>query len=299
MNAAKNTAWPVLLGTLGFIIWGSSPAMVKIALRQFDPVFLVFARMALTLLLLSPLVYIKFGPPRLPGTKDFLLLGLLVLFEPVILFTFEALALKYTSAAQLGMIWATVPLFYSLGGWLIFKETVSLKQGLCFLVAVAGVILLTAAGKPSGQASNPLLGNALVLVSMGGGVGFVLLLRYFRDRYPPLLIVWIQSLGATFFLLPPVLGGAAPAPAAWAAGPTLAFVYLVLGVTIAAQMLCVFAIGRIPVPAFAAISNVLPVSCVLFGLFLLGENLLPLQWAACAIVLVAVIANQRVAEAGM
>ena len=297
MNAAKYTALPVLLGTTGFILWGSSPSVVKIALMQFDPVFLVFARMTLTLLLLTPIVYIKFGPLRLPGKKDLLLLALLVLFEPVILFTFEALAMKYTSASQAGMIWATVPLFYSLGGWLIFKEVVSFKRGVCFLAALGGVVLLTAAGEASGHAINPLVGNGLVLVSMGGGVGFVLLIRYFRDRYHPLLIVWIQSLGTTFFLLPLVLSGAAPLPAEWTLVPTLALGYLTLCVTIGAQMLCVFAIARIPVPAFAAISNILPVSSVLFGLFLLGESLLPLQWAACSIVLAAVIANQRVSEA--
>ena len=285
---------PVLTATVGFILWGSSLAMVKLAQPQCGPIFLVFARMALALCLVSPLLFTdKFKFRVLPPRKDILLLSLLVLCEPLAAFIFEALAMRYTAASQAGMIWALGPLVYTLGGWLLFREGISPAKGACFLAALGGVILLTLAGGASGHAPDPMLGNFFVLLSMAGGTGFVLILRYLRGRYNPVQIIWVQSLGATVLLLPGLLSGHIHLPVTLDAPALGALLYLTLAVTLGAQALSAFAISKVTVPAYAALSNLIPVSGVLCGLLFLGERLAPLQWLACAVVLGAVIAGQR------
>ena len=77
----------------GCILWGSALSIVKIALEEYDPVFLVFARMAISALVLTPIVFYRFRPIRIYSRRDFLLLVLLTLCDPVGFFTFEALAL--------------------------------------------------------------------------------------------------------------------------------------------------------------------------------------------------------------
>lgn len=51
----SESALPILAAAVGFMLWGGSAAMVKVAQPQFGPIFLVFTRMALALCLVSPL----------------------------------------------------------------------------------------------------------------------------------------------------------------------------------------------------------------------------------------------------
>ena len=292
-KAGAGLVLPVLSATAGFLLWGSSLSMVKIALGSFDPLFVVFARMGLTLVVVTPLALSKFRPKRLPGKKDCILLLLLVLCEPMAAFTFEALAMQYTSASQAGMLWALGPAVYAFGGWLVFRQGITIFKALCFLVAFAGVALLTLSGGVSNQAANPVLGNFFVFLSMLGGAGFVLIIHHFQGRYHPLFIIWLQSLSAVLFMLPGLGLGVIPLPTDVSLPAAGALVYLALAVTLGAQAFGAYAIGNVPVPVYASLSNIIPVSGVLFGLLLLGETLSPIQWAACAIVLAAVIISQR------
>jgi EamA-like transporter family. len=74
--------------------------------------------------------------------------------------------------------------------------------------------------------------------------------------------------------------------------PTVALVYLGICVTFGAQMCSAFGVARMPVARSAAISNIIPVFGIMFGIVLLGESLFPLQWVSCAVVLAAVLISQ-------
>lgn len=278
---------------LGCFLWGSALSVVKIALVDYDPVFLVFCRMLIAALVLTPIVLIKFRPIRLYRKTDLLLLLLLTVCDPVGFFFFEAMALQYTSASQAGMMWALAPMLNMAAAWVILRERTTLPVIICFIVAMAGVGMLTATGEVSGHASNPVLGNFLEFLSLCGAAGFVVILRFLRGRYPALFVVWVQSVIATFVFLPTLALDSVTLPTEFNLVPFLTMVYLAVCVSLGAQACSAYALGRIPVPRFAAISNITPIFGLLTGLILLGEELLPLQWIACVIVLGAVVVSQR------
>ena len=277
----------------GCILWGSALSIVKIALEEYDPVFLVFARMAVSVLVLTPIVFFRFRPIRIYSKRDFLLLILLTVCDPVGFFTFEALALQYTSASQASMMWAMAPLLNIMAALLILRERTSRPVIICFIVAMAGVMVLTAGSGVSEHASNPALGNFLEFLSLCGAAGFLVILRFLRGRYPAMLVVWFQSLGAAILFLPALAFDSVALPVAFNPGPFLALIYLGACVTFGAQACSAFAVARMPVGRLSAISNVIPVVGVLTGMLLLGETMSPLQWAASAVVLGIVLVSQH------
>ena len=277
----------------GCILWGSALSIVKIALEEYDPVFLVFARMAISALVLTPIVLYRFRPIRIYSRRDFLLLVLLTLCDPVGFFTFEALALQHTSASQASMMWAVAPLLNTMAALLILRERTSRPVIICFIVAMAGVMLLTAGGGVSEHASNPVLGNFLELLSLCGAAGFLVILRFLRGRYPAMLVVWFQSLGATIFFLPALAFDSVALPTEFNFGPFLSLLYLGACVTFGAQACSAFAVARMPVSRLSALSNMIPVVGVLTGMLLLGETLSPIQWVASALVLGVVLVSQH------
>lgn len=277
----------------GCLLWGSGLAVGKIALREYHPMFLVTIRMVLAFLVLTPFILIKFRPIRIFSKRDFGLLVLLTICDPVAFFGFEAMALKYTSASQASMVWALHPLLNTVAAWLIIKEKTTTPVLVCFLIAMGGVVMLTATGGVSEHASNPVLGNILEVLSLCGAAGFVVILRFLKGRYPAPFVVWFQSLLASVLFLPTLAFESVTFPTAFNWEPFIAAIYLGLCVTLGAQACSAYALARVPVPRFSSLANTIPVFGVMLSMILLGETLLPLQWAACAVVLGAVLMSQR------
>ena len=177
--------------------------------------------------------------------------------------------------------------------WLIIKEKTTTPVLVCFLIVMGGVVMLTATGGVSEHASNPVLGNILEVLSLCGAAGFVVILRFLKGRYPAPFVVWFQSLLASILFLPTLAFESVTFPTAFNWEPFIAAIYLGLCVTLGAQACSAYALARVPVPRFSSLANTIPVFGVMLSMILLGETLLPLQWAACAVVLGAVLMSQR------
>ena len=122
----------------GCVLWGSGAAVGKIALSAYNPIFLVIMRLILAFVVFTPIIIWRFWPIRLQRKKDALIFLLLILCDPIGFFTFEALALKYTSATQAGMMWAIAPMLNTMLAWVVLREKTSLPVILCFITAMGG-----------------------------------------------------------------------------------------------------------------------------------------------------------------
>lgn len=289
-NKIPTIAFVVVIA--GIFLWGSSLSFVKIALEEYDPVFLVFARLIIATLLLTPVVLLKCRPIRIYSKRDFSLLILLSCCDPVGFFTFEAVALKYTSASQASMMWALSPMLCTMSAWLVLRERVSRPVVICFIIAMLGVMTLTAGGVISEQAPNPVLGNFLELMSLCCAAAFFIILRSLRGRYPAIMVVWLQSLIGAILFLPALTLDSVTLPAAFNLKPFLAMLYLGIFVSFAAQASSAFGVAHMPVARVAIFNNCIPVLGLFFGLIMLGESLTPIQWGACVFVLIAVAFSQ-------
>jgi drug/metabolite transporter (DMT)-like permease len=286
----KHTSTPSWLPVIGLIaamlVWGSSYVAMKFALQAYHPLFVVFGRMSI-----ATLIFLGFrkklgGFPYQRG--DWKYLGLMALCEPCLYFLFESYALTYTSSSQAGIVAALLPVSVTLIAGLFLREQTSGSVITGLGIAIVGVTVMTLAGTVTHNAPNPLLGNFLEVIAMICASGYTVLARYLSVRYSPWCLTAIQMGIGTAFFSPVFLLPSAPLPSAWPIGPSLAIVYLGVGVSVLAYSLYNYGLQHVPASKASAYVNLIPVFAVLLGWMVFDERLNWLQAGGMAMVLLGV-----------
>lgn len=266
---------------IAVLLWASSFIALKIAFETYSPMSVIFARLlaaSCCFLLLLP----KLGRPKYQK-GDWRLLVAMAAFEPCLYFIFEAYALMNTSAAQAGMITATLPLLVALGAYLFLRERVSGLSLFGFTIAVAGSIWLSLGSPSSDHAPNPLLGNSLEFFAMCCAAGYTLILKHLSARYRALFLTAVQAfIGAIFFFPLALYEGL---PTSWEWQPILAILYLGIIVTLGAYGLFNYAISQMPATLATSFINLLPIFTALLAFLILGEMFTVTQSLAALVVL--------------
>lgn len=286
----------LIILSFGMLLWASSFSAFKLAFQYYNWAFVIFGRM-LVASLFFVLIYKHIKPKIKLSHKQIKLILLLGFFEPSMYFLFEVIALNYTSATQAGMVSAILPLMVAIGAWLIFKEAISKKNWLGFLLAIAGVLAMTLANDSSDineSAKNPILGNFLEFIAMIFATFYTLILRKLALQINTWFLTATQVfLGSIFFL--PFIFFIDPAKGLYGEFSTLGIaiiVYLGLAVSVLAYGIYNWGISKIGAAKAAALVNLIPIMSALIAYFLLGERLNIEQLLAVIIIILGVGLSQ-------
>jgi len=279
----------VLALTAGTLLWGGSFIAMKIAMRGYAPLLVVFCRMALASLVFG-LIWRRMGGFR-AAKGDWPGMLFMALCEPCLYFVFEAKALTLTQVSQAAMVTAMLPLLTAVAAALFLKEKLEKKAGIGLLLAVGGVVIMSASGGATGDAPRPVLGNFLEFIAMCCAVGYIVTARRLAARHRPLYLTAMQAFTGTVFFAPVLLF--TPFPEHIELGPTLAVVFLGLGVTFVAYGLYNYGVSLVPANKAAAFLNLIPVFACLLSYFMLDETLTPAQWAGGGLALGGVALSTR------
>jgi drug/metabolite transporter (DMT)-like permease len=272
------------------VLWGGSFAAMKVTITALGPWSVMWARMAVALLVILP--FARKLWPRNYRAGDWRLLVPFVLFQPCLYFALESNALRFTSSSQAGLISASVPLMVALGAHLFLHEHVARETIAGLFISLGGVVWLTLAGDPSEAAVNPLLGNALELGAMVSAAGYVLIVKRLTESYNPWTLTSMQIIAGFLFFLPGARFFLDGRLLALSTEQVLILVYLGACVTLGAFGLYNLGIKSIPANRASALVNLIPVIAVGLGWGLLGEKLNRSQVAAAFCVLAGVWLSQ-------
>lgn len=283
-------AWPAFFALVAAtLLWGGSFIAMKIAMRAYSPLLVVFCRMALSSAVFG-LLWRRLGGFR-AAKGDWRGLLFMAFCEPCLYFVFEAKALTLTQASQAAMVTALLPLLTAAAAAIFLKEKLEGKALLGLSLAVVGVVVMSASGQASEDAPRPVLGNFLEFLAMCCAVGYIVTAKRLAARHHPLYLTAVQSFTGTAFFAPALL--VTPLPTALPAGPTLAVVFLGLGVTFVAYGLYNYGVSRAPAAQAAAFINLIPVfACLLAGV-MLDEALTATQWVGGLMALIGVAISSR------
>ena len=288
-NLAPTLA-PTLALLAACILWGSSFIAMKVAVTNFHPLFVVFARMSIAAVAFLFLMR-RFRADYRAG--DWKLIALMALCEPCLYFVFEAYALQYTSASQAGMVTAILPLMVALGARLALGERTAGRTYAGFCLSIVGVVWLTGVAVQTENAPNPLLGNFLEFVAMCCATGYMVLLRHLSARYNAWFLTFTQAAVGAIFFLPAMALPGVQLPQELPLIPALCIVYLGLVISIGAYGLYNFGMSRVPAGQASAFVNLIPVVSVVLGCLLLGDTFTKQQMLAAVVVFAGVFLSQR------
>ena len=277
------------------LFWGGTFVAARVVTQELEPFSAALWRFVIASAVLTAVVVLhEGGLPRLRRRQvvPVVLLGLTGVFAYNVLFF---LGLKTITAGRAALIVANNPVFIALFSALLFRERLSIVNGIGIGVCLAGAVIVISRGDPGGLLSGGIgRGELFILGCVASWVSYSLIGKVvLRDLSPLAAVTWSCLIGAAA-LLPfawqegLVRQTALASPAAWAGllflglpGTAIGFLWYYEGIR---------AIG----PSRAAVFiNFVPVSAVLFGWLILSETLTRSLLTGGALVVVGVFLTNR------
>ena len=286
-RSVRTSVRPLFYLAGAVLLWGTSYAVTKSAYSSLPPMYVVWFRMVMAVIVFLPMLRWVKRPTYQAG--DWKLLAVAMICIPCLYYGCEGFAISFTTSSQAGVITAVMPLIVAVTAWMVLKERPARRTIVAVVVSVAGVAVLSLSGERGASAPNPVLGNLLELGAMLAAAGSTLAIKRLSTRYDPLLLTGMQmAVGAVFF-----------APLALASGPVrlatvpvdtwLSIAYLGIGCGLAAFSLYNSALRLLPASRAALAINAVPVVALVTGWLALGEIMSVFQIAACVVIVGSVI----------
>lgn len=290
MSIKSNKTSGHLLALLTVIIWGTTYISTKTLQLSFEPIEILVCRFSVSMVTLM-LVY----PKLFHGTtlrQEFVMAGA-GLCGICLYYLFENLALTYTSASNVGIIWCASPFFTAIFSRLFLKEKLpGLSFYVGFVVAMTGIVLISWNGMA--MQLNP-LGDLLALIAaVVWGAYSVLSKMTSTFGFPTILITRrIFEYGFLFTLpLAFILPFSPDVSAVFAPINLLNFLYL----GIAATALCFFtwntAVKTLGPVTTSIYIYLVPVVTVTAAALILHEKMTALAIVGTALTLTGLICSQ-------
>jgi len=276
--------------TTAMFLWGSSFIALKLAFQHYDPMFVIFARMALASVCFLPFLW-KLRP-SVPARGDLKYFLFMALCEPCLYFLFEAKALENTTASQAGIITAMLPLLVAVSARYVLKERITGKTVGGFMLAIAGAVWLSVSSEPAEGAHNPPLGNLLEFLAMVAATGYIITLKRLTRDYSPFFLTAIQAVIGSLFFFPFLFLPSTTLPTQFHPISAWSVVYLGTAVTMGAYGLYNFGVSRLPASQASAFVNLIPVLTVLLGWLILGERFTASQYIASMAIFAGIFFSQ-------
>lgn len=252
-------------------IWGASFLFTRIGVVEFGALPTAAMRVTVAAAFLLPLVWLRgLGPELRRHWKKVFAIGVLNSGLPFGLYAFALLSITTGLSAILN---ATVPMFGALVAWLWLKDKPTPARVLGLLIGFAGVAMLAWDGAtfkagPSGFAPGWAV-LACLAATLCYGIAASAAKR-FLGGLPPLVTATGSQLGATLALALPALWmwpAQVPSLRAW-----LALVVVGVVCTGLAYVLYFRLIEQAGPARALAVTFVVPVFAVLYGVLFLGET---------------------------
>jgi drug/metabolite transporter (DMT)-like permease len=197
----------------------------------------------------------------------------LAMFEPFFYFLGESFGLTYVSATVCSVLISTIPVFATMGAWLIFKERLSMINYAGIILSFLGVLVFIL--NKYGTFSYNIKGLGLILLAVLSAVGYNLTLSRLVERYRPVYIVNVQNIiGATLFLpLFLVLDFSQFIITPITFNMFKPIIELAVFASCGAFILYAYSVSNIGITKANVFTNCIPVFTALFSFLLLGEKL--------------------------
>jgi drug/metabolite transporter (DMT)-like permease len=273
------------------IFWSFSFIWFKVANKTFHPITIVFIRLLFSVILMTSFLIVTRSYMKIKKTDRKLFLTL-ALFEPFFYFLGESFGLTYVSATVCSVLISTIPVFATLGAWLIFKERLKVINYAGIVISFIGVIIFVL--NSDGSISFNIKGLGLLTLAVLSAVGYSLTLSRLVGTYTPVYIVNVQNLiGAILFLpLFLIFDFKHFISTPFTFNMFKPIIELSIFASCGAFILFAYSVRNMGITRANVFSNIIPVFTALFSFILIGEKLTFQNVLGMAIVIAGLFMSQ-------
>ncbi|WP_107676111.1 DMT family transporter [Agrobacterium sp. LAD9] len=282
--------WYLAYPTLAILIWTGSPIAAKLSVNVVEPAQIAFLRWLIAFVILSPLVLPSFIAARKDVFPHWLTLLVLSFLGMVTYQSLAYFAAPYTSATNIGLLNASIPIFSIMIEAIAFRKRQSPKVILGCIIAFIGVVVLVSQGEMTSLFRNHVnFGDFLILVSCLSYALYSVLV----GRIAPGISRWhslYAQIGFAVVLLLP--GFLLSGPVAISPNGALIILYVGIPASIFAPFFWMQGVRYLGSARTSAFLNVVPITTLVAASLLLGEPLAPFQIVGGFLALAGVLLSQ-------
>jgi drug/metabolite transporter (DMT)-like permease len=202
----KMMRWAVLLPLLSVFIWSLNIAVTRYVTEYISPVSISFYRWLVAFIMLTPFMLPQLYKNRALIQHDWKQLAVLAAFGMVLYQGLSYSAAHYTTATNMGIINAFIPVFTILVSVFILKEWPNRFALLGCLISFSGLLLVIAKGHWANLLSlGGHAGDAIMLAAVFFYAFYGVLLKKWQLKIPLFISVYVQIFFALLYHLPFVL----------------------------------------------------------------------------------------------
>jgi drug/metabolite transporter (DMT)-like permease len=253
------------------LIWSGNMVINKLAADAIAPSAIAFYRWALAIMVMTPVIAPRVWRARAqirPMLGKLAVLGLLGLAAWQGLAYYAALT---TTATNMGIIAAMLPLVTIVLSALVLRETPTLGMVLGCALAFGGLMILLSHGNPANVLKDGVnIGDLLMLMACISYGFYGILLRRWKLVIDPWVSLYVQACFATLALLPPFLVGP------WSpitAQNVWLVLYAAIPVSLGSTFLWMRAIAQLGANRSSIMVNLMPPMSALMAFIFIGERL--------------------------
>jgi drug/metabolite transporter (DMT)-like permease len=187
------------------LMWSLQFTCIKLTQDQVGPYFTVWAPMLIAVLLLSPFVLRDFNKEG-KKFRDVIIFGQLALlgaFPAQVLITWGT---QYSLASNSAILTLCLPVITALFAFLLLKEKMNKIRWLSFIVAIAGVIMISTGDiRQLNFSSKYAIGNLLIFIAIIGNSYYNVGCKKVSVRYSEIEMVFYTYVVIVILLTPLVL----------------------------------------------------------------------------------------------
>ena len=248
-------------------------------------------RLVFAVILLSAWLILtkKFIRIRKEYRKLFLLLAL---FTPFLYFIADNQGLTLVSATVGSVIISTIPVFVTIGAWIIYREKLRKINYLGIVISFIGVLIFIL--NKNGTLMYSLKGLLLMFFGVLTAVGYNLTLNRLVGKYNPIFIVNMQKIIGVILFLPVFLifDLGELKNTTFSYGNIIPVIELSVFASCGAFILFAFSVQKLGITRPSIFSNCIPVFTALFSFIILGDRLTLQSMAGMLIVIAGLVMSQ-------
>ncbi|AXY44211.1 DMT family transporter [Halomonas sp. JS92-SW72] len=272
------------------LIWSGNMTINQLTVGAIAPSSIAFLRWVLALAVLTPFLAPAAWKHRATIRREWPKLAVLGLLGMGLWQGLAYVAAETTSATNMGILAAMVPLLTVLLSALILREPPSLGGVAGGALALFGVTILLGRGNPLSLLELTVArGDALMLVAATCYALYGVMLKRWPIGLPPWVLLYAQVIFAVLFLLPPYLMGPMTPVDASNIGLIL---YAGIPASIITTFLWMLAIRQIGASQASIFINLMPLFSALIAMAALGERIALFHLLGGVLILAGVIMAQ-------
>jgi len=200
---SRNPVWAFVLPVIAVIIWSLNIVVTRYAADLISPVSISFYRWLIAFLILTPFMLGKVWEQRQLIMQHWLQLAVLSAFGMVLYQGLAYTAAHYTTATNMGLINAFIPVFTILVSFFILKDIPNRFAIMGSILSFCGLIYVMAQGNLSALwQSGAHWGDLLMVVAVFFYAFYGVFLKKWQLKIPLLISLYIQIAFALIYHLP-------------------------------------------------------------------------------------------------